>query len=84
MSRSHERKTIRGASLGPETMDEEAVRHKDGPIADRPDPEGTPANLPHKCLLDPYNIYLSWEVVSAAGKMRSIEFFVNFTIMDIT
>jgi three-Cys-motif partner protein len=35
------------------------------------------------CLLDPYNIDLSWDVVSTAGKMRSIEIFVNFMIMDI-
>lgn len=35
------------------------------------------------CLLDPYNIDLSWDVVSTAGKMGSIEIFVNFMIMDI-
>ena len=35
------------------------------------------------CLLDPYNINLSWGVVSTAGKMRSIEIFVNFMIMDM-
>lgn len=34
------------------------------------------------CLLDPYNIDLSWEVVRAAGQMRSIEIFLNFMIMD--
>jgi three-Cys-motif partner protein len=34
------------------------------------------------CLLDPYNIDLSWEVVKAAGQMRSIEIFLNFMIMD--
>ncbi|MGJ5817532.1 three-Cys-motif partner protein TcmP [Paludibaculum fermentans] len=35
------------------------------------------------CLLDPYNINLTWEVIEAAGKARSIEIFVNFMIMDI-
>ena len=34
------------------------------------------------CLLDPYNIDLAWTVVEAAGKMRSIEIFLNFMIMD--
>ena len=35
------------------------------------------------CLLDPYNIDLLWDVVSTAGRMRSIEIFVNFMIMDM-
>lgn len=35
------------------------------------------------CLLDPYNINLSWEVIEAAGQSKSIEIFVNFMIMDI-
>jgi three-Cys-motif partner protein len=35
------------------------------------------------CLLDPYNIDLAWTVVEAAGKMRSIEIFLNFMIMDM-
>lgn len=34
------------------------------------------------CLLDPYNIDLSWEVVKTAGQMKSIEIFLNFMIMD--
>jgi three-Cys-motif partner protein len=34
------------------------------------------------CLLDPNNIGLAWEVVKAAGQMRSIEVFLNFMIMD--
>lgn len=34
------------------------------------------------CLLDPYGIDLSWEVVKAAGQMRTIEIFLNFMIMD--
>ena len=35
------------------------------------------------CLLDPYNIDLTWEVIEAAGQSKSIEIFVNFMIMDI-
>ncbi len=35
------------------------------------------------CLLDPYNIDLKWEVIEAAGKMKSVEMFLNFMIMDI-
>lgn len=35
------------------------------------------------CLLDPYNIDLSWDVIEAAGKMETIELFVNLMIMDI-
>lgn len=35
------------------------------------------------CLLDPYNINLSWEVIEAAGKSGSIEIFMNLMTMDI-
>ena len=35
------------------------------------------------CLLDPYNINLTWEVIEAAGRSGSIEIFLNFMIMDI-
>ncbi len=35
------------------------------------------------CLLDPYNIDLKWEVIEAAGKLRSVEVFMNFMIMDV-
>ena len=35
------------------------------------------------CLLDPYDISLTWEVIEAAGRSRSLEIFVNFMIMDI-
>ncbi|MFZ0272909.1 MAG: three-Cys-motif partner protein TcmP [Acidobacteriaceae bacterium] len=35
------------------------------------------------CLLDPYNIDLTWEVIETAGKMGTIELFLNFMIMDI-
>ncbi len=35
------------------------------------------------CLLDPYNINLSWQVIEAAGKAQSLEIFMNLMIMDI-
>jgi three-Cys-motif partner protein len=35
------------------------------------------------CLLDPYNINLTWQVIEAAGKARSVEIFMNLMIMDI-
>jgi three-Cys-motif partner protein len=34
------------------------------------------------CLLDPYALNPNWEVVMTAGKMRSVEIFLNFMIMD--
>ena len=35
------------------------------------------------CLLDPYNIGLSWEVMYAAGQSKAIEIFLNFSVMDM-
>ena len=35
------------------------------------------------CLLDPYNIDLTWQVIETAGKARSVEIFMNFMIMDV-
>jgi three-Cys-motif partner protein len=35
------------------------------------------------CLLDPYNINLTWGVIEAAGKTGSVEVFLNLMIMDI-
>ena len=35
------------------------------------------------CLLDPYGIDVSWEVVQVAGRMKSIEIFLNFMVMDM-
>ena len=35
------------------------------------------------CLLDPYGLHLDWEVIRTAGKMRSIDIFLNFPIMDM-
>ena len=34
------------------------------------------------CVLDPYDLNPNWTVVEKAGKMRSIEIFLNFMIMD--
>jgi three-Cys-motif partner protein len=34
------------------------------------------------CLLDPYKLAVDWNVLATAGKMRSIEVFYNFMIMD--
>ena len=35
------------------------------------------------CLLDPYGLTLNWEVLAEAPRMRSIEVFLNFPIMDM-
>jgi three-Cys-motif partner protein len=35
------------------------------------------------CLLDPYSLQLHWDVIQTAAKMRSVEIFLNFPIMDI-
>lgn len=35
------------------------------------------------CLLDPYALNLDWEVVQAAGQMKTIEVFLNFMVMDM-
>jgi three-Cys-motif partner protein len=34
------------------------------------------------CLLDPYGLDVSWNVLETAGRMGSIEIFYNFMIMD--
>lgn len=34
------------------------------------------------CLLDPYALTVDWKVIAAAGKMKSVEIFFNFMIMD--
>ena len=34
------------------------------------------------CLLDPYALNPNWDVVETAGKMGSVEIFLNFMIMD--
>jgi three-Cys-motif partner protein len=35
------------------------------------------------CLLDPYGLTLDWKVLETAGKMKSIDLFLNFPIMDM-
>jgi len=35
------------------------------------------------CFLDPYGMHLNWNVLATAGKMKSIEIFLNFPVMDI-
>jgi len=35
------------------------------------------------CILDPYGLDLSWEVIVTAGQMKSIDIFINFPIQDI-
>lgn len=35
------------------------------------------------CLLDPYGLHLNWEVMAAAGKLGTIDMFINFPIMDM-
>jgi len=35
------------------------------------------------CLLDPYGLHLSWDVIHTAGQMKSIEVFLNFPMMDM-
>jgi three-Cys-motif partner protein len=34
------------------------------------------------CLLDPYGLHYQWDVVHAAGQMRTIEIFLHFSILD--
>jgi len=35
------------------------------------------------CLLDPYGLHLNWGVIETAGKMGTIDLFLNFPIMDM-
>ena len=35
------------------------------------------------CLLDPYGLHLDWRVIETAGKMRTLDIFLNFPIMDM-
>lgn len=35
------------------------------------------------CLLDPYGLHLNWEVIKTAGKMKSIDIFLNFPVTDM-
>jgi three-Cys-motif partner protein len=35
------------------------------------------------CVLDPYGLHLNWEVIQTAGRLRSIDMFLNFPVMDM-
>ncbi|MCX6000094.1 MAG: three-Cys-motif partner protein TcmP [Chloroflexi bacterium] len=35
------------------------------------------------CILDPYGLHLNWEIIQTAGRMGSVEIFLNFPVMDI-
>jgi three-Cys-motif partner protein len=35
------------------------------------------------CLLDPYGLHLNWDVMVTAGKIRSIDIFLNFPVADM-
>lgn len=35
------------------------------------------------CLLDPYGLHLNWEVMETAGKLGTIEMFLNFPSLDM-
>jgi len=35
------------------------------------------------CILDPYGLHLNWEIIETAGRMKSVEIFLNFPVMDI-
>jgi three-Cys-motif partner protein len=35
------------------------------------------------CLLDPYGLHLTWDVIARAAAARTIEVFLNFPIMDM-
>lgn len=35
------------------------------------------------CLLDPYGLQLDWRVVAEAGRLKTIDLFLNFPVMDI-
>jgi three-Cys-motif partner protein len=34
-------------------------------------------------VLDPYGLHLDWKVIAQAGRMKSIELFLNFPVADI-
>lgn len=35
------------------------------------------------CILDPYKLNPDWKVVAEAGRMKSVEIFLNFMVMDM-
>src|SRR2546427_172659 len=35
------------------------------------------------CILDPYGLSLKWAVIEAAGRMKTIDMFLNFPVADM-
>lgn len=35
------------------------------------------------CLLDPYGLHLNWSVIATAGRLKTIDIFLNFPVMDM-
>jgi len=35
------------------------------------------------CILDPYGLHLDWKVIATAGRMQSVDVFLNFPVADI-
>ena len=35
------------------------------------------------CVLDPYGLHLDWKVIATAGKMKTLDIFLNFPVADI-
>lgn len=35
------------------------------------------------CLLDPYGLHLEWKVISAIGRLRTFDLFLNFPVADM-
>lgn len=35
------------------------------------------------CVLDPYGLHLDWNVISTAGRMKSLDVFLNFPVQDM-
>jgi three-Cys-motif partner protein len=35
------------------------------------------------CILDPYGLHLNWNLIKAAGEMKTLDVFINFPIYDI-
>ncbi len=35
------------------------------------------------CILDPYGLHLDWKVIEKAGRMKTIDLFLNFPILDM-
>lgn len=35
------------------------------------------------CILDPYGLDLDWQVIAAAGKMKTLDVFLNFPVADM-